>query len=190
MAFCPRCGYEYKEGVLFCPDCVRPLLADEPLACEFCSEQLEAEMKFCPHCGMLQGIFAEEGEEIECENHPGMEAVGMCVVCGKAVCGDCAVKRQGRIFCENDEHVKISQNWAVVYMTSTEYEAQMVRANLEQGGIPCIVFSQRDHVYFLTLGDLAVVNVMVPKRRLFEAKDYLRKMDLFEEGDGELDDEE
>jgi hypothetical protein len=162
----------------------------EPLSCEFCAEGLEPGEKFCPHCGMLQAGAAEEGEEIECENHPKMEAVGACVVCGKPVCGDCAVKRHGRIHCEEDEHIKIAQGWAVVCTTGTEYEAQMVRANLENAGIPCMVFSQRDHVYFLTVGDMAVVNVMVPKHRLLDAKEFLRKMDLFEEGSEKFDDEE
>jgi hypothetical protein len=139
---------------------------------------------------MLQGGVVEDGEEVECENHPEMEAIGICVICGKPVCGDCAVRRQGRVLCENDEHTKIAQGWAVVYTTSTDYEAQMVRANLENAGIPCLIFSQRDHVYFLTVGDMAVVNVMVPNQRLNEARDFLRKSDLLGEGSEELGDEE
>jgi len=189
MPFCPQCGYQYKEGTTVCPDCSEPLVAGELLSCEFCLEHLDQEQKFCPNCGMLQAAMIEEGDEVECENHPEMDAVGICVVCGKPVCGDCAVKRQGRILCENDEHISIAQGWAVVCTMSTEYEAQMVRANLETAGIQCLVFSQRDHVYFLTVGDMATVNVMVPKERFFEAQEFLRKMDLFEEGNEELDDE-
>lgn len=190
MPFCPQCGYQYQEGIVLCPDCNEPLIAREPFTCEFCLERLEEEQKFCPLCGMLQAALIDEGEEIECENHPEMEAVGICVVCGKPVCGDCAVKREGKILCENDEHIKIAQGWAVIFTTNTEYEAQMVKANLENAGIPSLVFSQRDHVYFLTVGDLAIVNVMVPKHRLPEAQELLRRMDLFEEGDTALDDEE
>lgn len=190
MPFCPQCGFQYKEGIDICPDCHEPLVAREPFTCEFCYEELDEGQKFCPHCGMLQAGLIEEGEEVECENHPQMEAVGMCVICGKPVCGDCAVKRHGKILCENDEHITIAQGWAVVCTTNTDYEAQMVRANLENAGIPCLVFSQRDHVYFLTVGDLAVVKVMVPKQQLLEAQEFLRRMDLFAEGNEELDDEE
>lgn len=189
MPFCPQCRYQYKEGTAVCPDCNEPLVAAEPRVCEFCLEHLDEEQKFCPYCGMLQSALIEEGEEIECENHPRMEAVAMCVVCGKPVCGDCAVKRHGKIFCENDEHIKVAQGWAVVFSTNTEYEAHMIRANLESSGIPCLVFSQRDHVYFLTVGDMAVVNVMVPKQHLLEAQEFLRKMDLFDETDEKFDDE-
>lgn len=149
------------------------------MTCEFCSERLGADLKFCRHCGMLQACLLDEDEEIACENHRGVEAVGMCVVCGKIVCGDCAIKRQHRIFCENDEHVRFAQDWAVAYTTGTEYEAQMVRDNLEGAGMPCLVFSQRDHVYFLTIGNLAVVNVMVPKHLLGQARKLLRDTDLF-----------
>lgn len=190
MPFCPQCGYEYEEDITVCPECNEVLELGELLLCEFCSERVEEAAKFCPHCGMLQGNLLSEDEEIECENHPQIEAIGMCVVCGKPVCGDCAVKRQGKILCENDEHIKIAQNWAVVYTTGTEYEAQMVRANLENAGFPCVVFSQRDHAYFLTVGDMAVVNVMVPKNRLFEAQEFLRRMDLFAEGEDDFSDEE
>jgi hypothetical protein len=42
-----------------------------------------------------------------------------------------------------------------------------------------MIFSQRDHAYFITIGDMAVVNVMVPKKQLEEAEEYLKKMDLF-----------
>ena len=190
MPFCPTCGFQYEEGSIICPDCNESLSVGELRMCEFCSDRLEGDAKFCRHCGMVQAQLLGDDEEIECENHPKMEAVGMCIVCGKPVCGDCAVKRQGKIFCESDEHITVAQNWAMVYSTNTEYEAQMVRANLESGGIRCMVFSQRDHVYFLTMGDLAVVNVMVPKHQLFEAKEFLRKMDLFAEGGEEPGDEE
>ena len=36
---------------------------------------------------------------MECYYHPGVEAVGTCVSCGKAVCQDCAVDVGGKIHC-------------------------------------------------------------------------------------------
>ncbi|NOY06108.1 MAG: hypothetical protein GXO82_05685, partial [Chlorobi bacterium] len=59
----------------------------------------------------------------------------------------------------------------------TEYEAAMIKANLEGAGIPVSVFSQSDHVYFVTMGgDLAVVNIMVPKTRIHEAEELLKNL--------------
>ena len=39
----------------------------------------------------------------------------------------------------------------------------MVRDRLDSGGIPAAVFSQRDHLFNLTIGNLARVYVMVPE---------------------------
>jgi hypothetical protein len=184
MPFCRQCGYEYEEGILVCPDCNEALEPGERLLCESCYEPLGEAKTFCRHCGKLQSSLIDEDKTIACENHPKAAAIAMCIMCSKAVCGDCAINRQGKIFCENDEHVKVAENWAVAYTTGTDYEAQMVRANLEGAGFPCMVFSQRDHVFFLTLSDMAVVNVMVPKSMLTQAQDVLRKMGLVSEDDG------
>jgi hypothetical protein len=179
MSYCPNCGAEYNEGTAICPDCNFELNEGEPLYCFNCEELLLVKSNFCPHCGMLQVDLLEDDEEIMCDKHSNIEAIGICVVCSKPICGDCAIERDNRLFCDNDEHIKIFEDWAVVFTTSTEYEAEMIKANLEGGKIPCMIFSQRDHAYFMTIGDMAVVNVMVPKKRLTEAEAYLKKMDLF-----------
>ncbi|CUT08208.1 Putative signal transducing protein [Candidatus Kryptonium thompsonii] len=38
----------------------------------------------------------------------------------------------------------------------------MLKANLESAGIPCVVFSTKDHTYFMTVG-FGIVKVLVPK---------------------------
>jgi hypothetical protein len=53
------------------------------------------------------------------------------------------------------------------------YEAEMIKTNLESAGIPAMVLSQSDRMYFTTLGDLAVTEVMVPKNEAEEAARYL-----------------
>ena len=42
--------------------------------------------------------------------------------------------------------------------------------NLEGAGIQAVIFNQHDHVYFLNMGTLAVVNVMVPKKEIERAR--------------------
>lgn len=181
MLFCPNCGREYQEGIAFCPDCNEPLLAEETAYCENCGEAIGGEDRYCPHCGTL----FKTDEEVECENHLSVRAGGVCVVCGKPVCDDCARSRGGKFFCEDDKHVKIYEGWAVLLITGLDYEAHMVKANLERAGIECLVFSQQDHVIFLTVGDLARVRVMVPKGKLLQAQRLLEELGLLNEDDEE-----
>ena len=188
MPYCPVCGYEYEEGIQICPDCNSPLEESNPIVCENCDELITERSIYCPNCGHIQFDLLPDDEIIMCEVHSEVEAIGCCVICGKAVCADCAVEQNNRLFCNQDEHIKVAENWVVVFTTNLEYEAEMVRANLEGAGIPCLVFSQRDHAYGVAIGDMAIVNVMVQKENLKEAKEYLDQLDLF--GDNFDEDEE
>jgi len=189
MPYCPNCGYEYIRGTTSCPDCGQELLMGGPIVCDNCDEQIEADSQYCPHCGI---VFENDEAEvlIHCENHPAVAAVGVCIICGKPVCRDCAISKKGRVFCDNDKHVKIHERWAVLCSTSAEYEAEMVRANLELAGIKALVFSQVDHAYFIPMSRLAIVNVMVPKEKLGKAREVLRRLKGTEEEDEVPDEEE
>lgn len=182
MPYCRECGYEYITGATVCPDCWTTLEAGEPARCESCDELIEQEATFCPHCGVLLGWSSDGAKDFRCETHGDRDATGRCVVCGKLLCGACAVKKQGRMFCNNDDHVKMAFDWVAVCTTSTLYEAEMIRSNLESGGIPAMVLSQGDRMYFTTLGDLAVIEVMVPKDEVEDARRYLAEV-----GTGQLE---
>ncbi|WP_243663635.1 DUF2007 domain-containing protein [Rhodothermus marinus] len=54
------------------------------------------------------------------------------------------------------------EDWVEVFRTSTDYEADIVRDRLDDAGIPAVVFTQRDHVFNLNVGNLALVSVRVP----------------------------
>jgi len=56
------------------------------------------------------------------------------------------------------------EDWVEVFRTSTDYEADIVRDRLDDAGIPAVVFTQRDHVFNLNVGNLALVSVRVPAR--------------------------
>jgi hypothetical protein len=189
MPFCPKCGYEYIKGTAVCPDCDEDLLEGEARFCDNCDEAIDLEAEYCIHCGI---IFEKEAGEplIECETHPRLPAVGVCIVCGKPVCSECAKSKGGKVFCGDDEHVKIHEDWAVVFSAAAEYEAEMVKANLELHGIKALVFSQVDHAYFIPMSRLAVVNVMVPKGKLAKAREILRHLKGVEEEDESDGDEE
>jgi predicted negative regulator of RcsB-dependent stress response len=81
------------------------------------------------------------------------------------------------MFCQSDFELKVAFDWVAVYSASTPYEAHMVKANLESANIPAMVLSQSDRMYYMTLGNLAVAEVMVPKTSYEEAKQFLQALE-------------
>lgn len=67
------------------------------------------------------------------------------------------------------------EDWVSVFRTSTDYEADLVRDRLDDGGIPAVVLTQRDHAFNLNVGDLASVHVMVPPERVEDAVQLLEQ---------------
>ncbi|PLX28443.1 MAG: hypothetical protein C0600_09705 [Ignavibacteria bacterium] len=180
MPYCPHCHVEYQSGASECIDCLIPLVAGTPQFCPNCKEFVQENDTFCDNCGVILPR-EEESDSPECENHPDADAIGGCVICGKPVCEGCSTRHNGRIFCENDDHLNMHQGFVVAYTTSTDYEAEMIKANLEGAGINAVIFNQHDHVYFLNMGVLAHVNVMVPRSQMEEARDVITAL-LNEEG--------
>lgn len=174
MPYCRKCGYEYVAGVTVCPDCSTPLTPEEPVLCDRCGEEVEPDDRFCGHCGVLR-----EGEAA-CAVHPDAAAVGCCVICETPLCGDCARERNGRFFCSDDEHLKAAFHWVSACTVPTEYEAEMIRSNLESAGIAAIVLRQSDSMYVTSVAGLAVTEVMVPVESLEDARAFLRSADTAE----------
>jgi len=67
------------------------------------------------------------------------------------------------------------EDWVSVFRTGTDYEADLVRDRLDDGGIPAVVLTQRDHAFNLTVGDLASVHVMVPPEQADQAVSLLEE---------------
>lgn len=67
------------------------------------------------------------------------------------------------------------EDWVSIFRTSTDYEADLVRDRLDDGGIPAVVLTQRDHAFNLNVGDLASVHVMVPPERADDAVSLLKQ---------------
>ncbi len=172
MAYCTSCGYEYQPGVSVCPDCGQPLVTGDRYDCPGCGEIVVGTPMGCPNCGILLIRFARKN--ITCAKHQESPAIGFCVVCGTPLCKECSRTRQGKILCDNDLHMKLAFQWASVYSTSSAYEAEMVKANLESIHIPVTILSQNDRMYITTLGDLAVTEVMVPRTMLAKAEEFIR----------------
>lgn len=73
------------------------------------------------------------------------------------------------------------EGWETVFQSSTDYEADMVRDRLASAGIPAAVFTQRDHSFNVTVGDLAKVYVLVPAEFRAEAEALLLERPLTDE---------
>jgi len=67
--------------------------------------------------------------------------------------------------------------WVLVFTTSTEYEAQMFKANLEGAGIPTQILSQVDSTRMFTIGELAIVKIYVLSPYVREAEEIIQAIE-------------
>ena len=66
-----------------------------------------------------------------------------------------------------------NSDWELVYTTNREIVAEMYKANLEGAGIPVSILSQVDSTRMLTVGNLAIVKIYVPKQFFNSAKEII-----------------
>ena len=116
-------------------------------------------------------------EALECENHPGQQAVGTCAVCGKPLCGDCALSIDKSVLCDR-EHQKILTDWTTVFTCDSEFEADALQRNLESAGIRTRMFSSRDHLTLYWKQQHAPVRVMVQREEAEKAVSTIDGLDL------------
>lgn len=172
MSYCPSCLTEYRDDALQCADCGIALVPGPLLRCPACEEPISSDDVFCDTCGTL--VLPEDAPNLpDCEAHAGVAAVAGCVVCGIPLCEECMTEADGKHFCRKDEHVVVQQGYAIVFRTANEYEADMLVANLQGADIPALVFNQHDHSYFVGVGALALVNVMVPAHQTRQALEII-----------------
>lgn len=158
MTRCAKCGYDRgAEASGFCPGCEGD---SRVRRCVHCGESF-AGMDLCPTCGMAADSFP-------CDQHPDRTAVGRCIICDTAVCRQCETRKDRTVRCSRHAGISTIQGWAEVYRTSSEFDAQLVQENLHAEGIEARLFSQKDLMLSVDLGELSIVRVLVP------AWDYLR----------------
>ena len=78
---------------------------------------------------------------------------------------------------------KNDENWVVVYTTSTEFDAHLIKGMLDSNDIPARVLSQVDTTRQFTLGNLAIVKIYVLK------SDYEKAKKLITENENKSDSE-
>ena len=164
MLRCPECETEYDESVSACPECAES--EEEVFHCPRCEEDYRGG-RGCPACGALR-------EPAPCALHPERSAHGQCVACGNAVCEECASTSQVAYLCPEHRSVRMTEGWAEVYTTTSEFEAQLLRDNLRAEGIDAQIYSQRDRIFSVDLGELSIVRLLVPVWSYLDALEVIR----------------
>lgn len=145
--------------------------------CSYCNSILAAGAFVCSQCGFISSNGVQKNS-LECENHPDQIAIAVCIVCGKPVCGDCAIAKDQFFFCDSGEHIKINGEYAVIYSCESEFEADMIRQNLHQAGIRSLSFSFYNHIGTYWSQDHALVHLRVLQSQVNQAMDILRSLGL------------
>jgi hypothetical protein len=142
-------------------------MSTDVLECPHCGEQVAADSDSCIACGHLH-------VEGKCTLHPERTAEGVCVMCGTALCEECNRGAGTMFVCAEHSAVPLMDGWAQVYTTSDDFEAELIRDNLEAEGIDAQVLSQKDHFSFtVDIGDLSPVRVLVPAFAYQDAQELL-----------------
>lgn len=164
MAFCSTCEAEYADEHAQCPRC--NATDATTMTCGACGHQ-STDDEGCPACGRLRTATA-------CHQHPDTSAENRCALCGQAVCDHCRKGDRQVAVCEEHASVPIIQGWAQVYSTTTEMEAQLLRDNLRAEGIDAQVYSQRDRIFSVDIGELSIVRILAPVWEYEAARDLIR----------------
>lgn len=162
-----------------CPNCTAEIPADAE-RCPACSAQVEAALHACPRCGEETpdaAVCLACGKlhvEEPCARHPDRTAQGRCVICGVALCGACRMGDRYAFVCGEHRDVRIIEGWAQVYSTANEFEAALLRDNLRAEGLEAQLFSQKDSIFSVDLGELSIVRLLVPVARYQRALQVVR----------------
>lgn len=175
---CPNCGFASSEDFPKCPQCGSHT-ADAG-NCGNCGSPLDVEAHlYCRTCGAINPARASE-ESVVCDTHVENQAVGFCVVCGKAVCEECLETCGNKLLCNDPKHRTFLEKWRVLYTFEFEYEAAMLYANLEQQDIESEVFSKPNPETTDTPLRPTIVEVLVPQNKFEQAQEIAKSLGLTE----------
>lgn len=100
--------------------------------------------------------------------------MGRCVICGRALCRACRRDEGKAYLCDEHRGTTIIQGWAQVYSTTGEFQAQLLRENLQSEGVDAQIFSQKDNMLSVDLGELSIVRLLVPVWEYEQALQVIR----------------
>ena len=146
------------------------------MMCAHCHSVNTEAALFCAACGYALRAH----DVVECENHSGTNAIGICVVCGKPVCGDCSVARENKLYCDDVAHSQLTTAHTKLGDVATEFEADMIdKKSFFERGTGTSVFHEKVFP-FLLLTDNRSVSIFVKTESIEEARRLIEEMDLEE----------
>ncbi len=113
-------------------------------------------------------------EQFFCDNHPELLAVGVCEICGKPVCDDCAVTGDGKIFCNDLSHATMDAAFDELLTSSTIFEMELLVRNLHANGIEPLWFDSKKYNSSVPL------KMFIKKGQTEKAMELLKKLDLLD----------
>lgn len=162
------------------------LLKNREYICENCDLEIEETPEFCPRCGTL---FIEE---TVCDNHPGVEAVGVCVICSLPFCDKCGYETNNVFLCNEHGDYEIYESMVRVFGSSDEVQIRYLKEYLEDNDIHPFVYSRKsspmhlggsDYSLFRASGDfnghlINEIKLMIPCGEVLEAEKLLSEIDI------------
>jgi len=168
------------------------------MTCANCGETLDTEhFYYCSSCGILnpncrpRTLGKEKDDYVVCDFHLENPAVGFCVVCGRAVCEECAVRSESKlpagrkILCNDPTHAEYLNKWKVIHRFDFDYEAAMLYANLDQRGIETQVFTKLNPNTTEISSRPTIVEVLVQSENGAAAEEVVKLLGLNEEKENE-----
>ncbi len=113
------------------------------ITCANCGFVCDCDCCFCDFCGNILNL---NDFLIECETHPQNHSIGICTVCNKPVCWQCAVKNGKIILCNSPDHLSIFNEYKIIYRPESEFEAEAIISNLNNSCIEAKMFSLHDYI--------------------------------------------
>jgi predicted amidophosphoribosyltransferase len=108
----------------------------EELVCDRCEQPVNPKDTFCNNCG---GIYSDD---LFCANHKSAHAEGVCVICGKPLCGKCGSDVLRTFLCDKHWALEITEGKVRVFGSTDNVQAQAVTSFLKQAGYHPFFFSR------------------------------------------------
>ncbi len=144
------------------------------MTCPHCNAANTKVALFCLGCGSALRAHGE----VACENHSGTPATGVCIICGKPVCGDCSIAVRDKMYCDDFAHSQLITQYTKLAAAATEFDAEVVVKNLSANGVPARQYSAKKFSQFGCLTDNCSVSIFVKTEMIDEARRLVEEMDL------------
>ncbi len=144
------------------------------MTCPRCQAVNTIAALFCVSCGYV----LRDQDEVECENHSGTNATGVCIICGKPVCDDCSAAREHKMYCDDVAHSRLTTDYSKLAAVATEFDADMLVKNLSVNGVTALYYSTTRFSQFCRLTDDRSVSIFVKRDMAGEARRLLEEMEF------------